>query len=241
MQTTKLYHCTNFDSLCSILKSGAFWPSYCYEKADYLKEPENFAFAMVCFADLMKNEVKPHLKKFNKDCYIQLSKSWGRRNALSNVIYYGKPSVVSSTFKLLLDGIIQRHDGNVGMMTNEVRFASMLMAYFKQYEGYYWNDKEECWSDNTTVFYTEREWRYVPLVQNYEAFYLSPEEFLNKKFRKEKRDELITRGYTLKFDWDDIEKIGVHSIKQWSIICNYFVNGLKHDPLEVFNKIKIVW
>lgn len=240
MINTKLYHCTDFDSLRGILESGAFWPSYCYEKADYLKEPENFAFAMVCFADLMKNEVKPHLHKFNKDCYIQMSKSWGRRKALSNVIYYGKPSIVSSTFNLLLDEIIKRHEGNIEEMSNEIRFTSMLMAFFKQYEGYYWNDKENCWSNDKTVFYTEREWRYVPLVQNKEAFYLSPDEFLDKKFRKEKRDELITRGYTLKFEWNDIEKIGVHSFKQWSIICRYFVNVKKYNPIEVFKKVKMI-
>lgn len=241
METTNLYHCTDFSSLCSILKSGVFWPSYCFEKADYLKEPRDFAFAMVCFADLMKNEVKPHLKKFNKECYIQMSKSWGRHNALSNVIYYGKPSVVTSAFRLLLDDIIRRNKDNFGMMTNEVRFSSLLMAFFKQYEGYYWNDKEGRWSSNRTVFYTEREWRYVPLVQNYEAFYLSREQFLDKKIRSEKRDELIANDYTLKFELNDIEKIGVHSLRQWGIIFCYCVNVLKYAPKEVLKKVKVIW
>lgn len=125
MQKTQLYHCTDFDSLFNILKSQEFWPSYCYEQADYLKDPENFAFAMVCFADLMKNEVKPHLNKFNKDCYIQVSKSWGRRNALSNVIYYARPSVVSSTFSLLLEDIIKRNEGSIEVITNEIRFTCL--------------------------------------------------------------------------------------------------------------------
>ena len=40
-----------------------------------------FAFAMVCFADLLKVEVKSHLKKFNKKCYIQMSKEWAKNNA----------------------------------------------------------------------------------------------------------------------------------------------------------------
>ena len=53
MDITKLYHCTSFGSLESILRSGEFWPSYCLEKADYLNKTYEFSFAMVCFADLI--------------------------------------------------------------------------------------------------------------------------------------------------------------------------------------------
>lgn len=77
MSTTHLYHATDFGGLCNIINSKAFWPSYCYERADYLKEPMCFAFAMVCFADLLKGEVKSHLKRFNKDCYIRMKKRLG--------------------------------------------------------------------------------------------------------------------------------------------------------------------
>lgn len=240
MNSTKLYHCTDFESLCNILKSSAYWPSFCLEKADYLDEPQEFAFAMVCFADLLVTEVKPHLKKFNKQCYLQMSKDWAKRRGLSNVIYYNKPSVVSVLFKHMINDIIERTDPTKEM-SNEVRFTSMMMAYFKQYEGSYWNDIESCWSPNTTQFYTEREWRYVPLPQNGEAFYLDPDEFRNKKFRNERRKELIDNGYLLRFNWYDIEKIGVHSFKQWIEICNYYTNGLKYNPVEVMKKVKIIF
>lgn len=241
MSQTKLYHCTDYNSLCNILKSGAFWPSFCYEKADYLPEPENFAFAMVCFADFMKNEVKPHLKKFNKKCYLRMSKTWARRKGLSNVIYYNYPSVVASTFRLMIDKVARQYEDNDFVMTDEVRYTSMMMAYFKQYEWGYWNENKGCWDDKNTQFYTEREWRYVPLVQNYEAYYLSPDEFHDKAFRKEKRQQLIDHGYTLKFGWEDLEQIGVGSLKQWVDICNYYVNGLKYNSIEVFKKVKIIW
>lgn len=85
---TELYHCTDFESLFNILKSKVFWPSYCYGKAECLNKPKNFAFAMVCFADLMKVEIKSHFKKFNKDCYLYMNKDWAKKNGLSNVIYY---------------------------------------------------------------------------------------------------------------------------------------------------------
>lgn len=238
---TNLYHCTDFISLCSILKSGEFWPSYCYERADYLSSPENFAFAMICFADLMKSEVKSHLKKFNKDCYLRMSKSWARRNGLSNVVYYERRTVVSSSFKLLVEEVAKRYESNGFKLTNDVRFTSMLMAYFKQYEGFYWNDNQMSWDNKRTVFFTEREWRYVPLVKNHEAFFLSSEEFLDKKLRDEKRKQLIENGYTLKFSWNDIEQIGVHSLKQWFDIYTYFVKEQNYTPIEILNKVKIVF
>lgn len=238
MEETKLYHCTDFESLFNILKSEAFWPSYCYERTEYLNEPTNFAFAMVCFADLLDVEVKTHLKKFKKNCFIQMNKEWAKNNGLSNVIYYNRESVVSALFLCMINDIAERMLHTHKEISNEVRFTSMMMAYFKQYEGYYWNDKKNQWSQDKTQFYTEREWRYVPLVQNYEAFYLDPEEFHDKDFREKKRNELIKHGYTLDFTWNDIESIGVHNKKQREFIIDFLTNTCHHKPAEVKKKVR---
>ena len=243
MNKTSLYHCTNYESLCSILSSKAFWPSYCYEKADYLPKPECFAFAMVCFADLFKVELKPHLKKFNKDCFLQMSKDWAKTKGLSNVIYYNKGSVISVSFSGIINEFIKRANNQEPEKVSkeyDYKCINMMIAYFKQYEGSYWNDPKGSWSEKTTQFYTEREWRYVPIVKSREAYYLGPEDFLNKDYRKKKRDELIKNGYTLTFDWNDIEQIGVSSFKQWISICRYLINVRKYSPIEVMKKVSIV-
>ena len=243
MSKTSLYHCTDYESLCSILSSKAFWPSYCYEKADYLREPEYFAFAMVCFADLLEGELKPHLKKFNKNCFLLMSKDWAKNKGLSNVIYYNKRSVMSALFRGIINEFIERtknHDPKKIKKEYEYKCINMMMAYFKQYEGSYWNDKEMRWSERITQFYTEREWRYVPIVTSGEAYYLSKKDFLDKDCRQTKREELIKKGYTLTFDWNDIEQIGVSSFKQWISICRYLIKVFKCSPMEVIRKVKIV-
>lgn len=74
MMQTKLYHCTKIESLKNILKEKAFRPSYCLEQANYLESKTNFAFAVVCFADLMNTELKEHMRIFNSNCYIEMSK-----------------------------------------------------------------------------------------------------------------------------------------------------------------------
>ena len=36
-----LFHCTSIENIVSILSSKAFYPSYCLEKAEYLKYMDN--------------------------------------------------------------------------------------------------------------------------------------------------------------------------------------------------------
>lgn len=240
MNTTKLYHCTSFESLKSILLSGEFWPSYCLEKAEYLEKTYEFAFVMVCFADLMNVEVKLHLRKFQKDSYIQMSKTWARQNGLSNVIYYDKNSALTATFKHLTQEIINQEKANKKEMLNQTRYLSLLMAYFKQYEGFYWNDNKGDWAKTETQFYTEREWRYIPIVQNYEAYYLDPIQFKNKNIRKQKQDQLIKRNYTLKFNWNDIETIGVTSWSNKIKIVHLLTQKHSIRFAEAWKKIKVM-
>lgn len=235
MGQTKLYHCTNIENLNNIIQSKTFWPSFCLEHADYLDEPYDFSFAMVCFADLLGTELHTHLKKFNKDCYIQMSKEWAMRNALSTVIYYNKHSVLASVFKLLIRQILSKK--NTSDISDEERYLSLMMAYFKQYEGYYWNDREGSWSKERTVFYTEREWRFVPLPQNFEAFYLPPEDFLNKQIREEKRNELIKNGYVLNFKWSDIERIGIKGSYNRSSMILKLMEVYAVPEIEARNKV----
>ena len=120
-----------------------------------------------------------------------------------------------------------------------VRYLGLLMAYFKQYEGEYWNDNKNCWSEKTTQFYTEREWRYIPIVQDYEAYYLDPKDFKDKVIRNRKRKQLIEHNYTLKFEWNDIESIGVIGWSKKIKIVNFL---MKHSIgfIEAWSKIKVL-
>ena len=203
-----------------------------------------FAFAMVCFADLLKVEVKSHLKKFNKKCYIQMSKEWAKNNALSNVIYYNKNTIISASIKRMIKEISKRVTpldyNNIDNMSAEYKIINIIMAFLKQYEGFYWNDNESKWSENNNLFYTEREWRYVPLVQNNEAYYLDFKDFRNKKTREFRRKELIEHGYTLKFKWDDVESIGVSGITNWIKICKYLMKKHSSGWIDVIKKVRLV-
>lgn len=118
-----------------------------------------------------------------------------------------------------------------------VNAVNLLLAYLKQYEGKYWIKSQDKWSEQTQ-FFTEREWRYVPLVENGEAYYLDSESFYDKNLRSLKQKELENHGYVLSFSITDVLEIGVQNQEQYGQIANYITsNKLPDNWLE---KIKVI-
>lgn len=79
----------------------------------------------------------------------------------------------------------------------------------KQYEGGYFNKKMRKFSEDKRIFYLEREWRWIPPVQQGEAYYLNKDEYSNMAFLSAKQQELIDHELCLRFNYDDISEIGV--------------------------------
>lgn len=234
-----LYHCTTFAGLHGILTSKAFHPSYCLEKADYLSGSETFAFAMVCFADLLDVEVMDHMHRFHSSAYLRMNKDWAMKKGISPVCYYYKHSSLAASVRMIINKALDeteaaydKGDKNA-QHTPFLNGVNVMMAYLKQYSGSYWKDSR--WSPKT-VFYTEREWRYVPLVRDNEAYYLPEKEFLKEEIREEKQKELIAHGYALPFTIDDIEEIGVTTTDDKNWIQEEAENG--QLPKEILQKVR---
>lgn len=202
---TELYHCTDLNGLYGIISSQAFQPSYCLEKAEYLKNVMDFAFAMVSFADLLPMEVEDHMAKFRSVAYFKMAKQWAIKNGISPIIYYNASSPLSACFRFIIEKAQEKQSNKTTPFLNAV---NILLGYLKQYKGRYWIDKKKEWSEMTT-FFTEREWRYIPLVENGEAYYLPPEQYKDKQFREKKKQELIDNDYVLHFSIDDVLEIGI--------------------------------
>lgn len=235
-RTTRLYHCTSYDSLIEILKTKYFLPSYCLESGEYLTNGINFAYAMVCFADLLHSELKDHLRDFGREAYICMSKKWAIENGVASVMYISPKSIISASIMKQIKDLHFTLDYN----KFKDNIFGYFMAFFKQYEGFFWQNKLSQWSPNKKTFFTEREWRYVPLVKNREAFYLYEADFLNEKIRKEKQKELIDKGYVLSFDWQNIESIGIKGIGKW-LKTVYMCKKLFHISLDnAISKVKLI-
>ena len=239
-QTTQLYHCTNHFALCEILKSKQFNPSFCLEELSiYANEPLKMAYAVVCFADLLKQELRTHMANFHSDCYIIMDKEWAKRERVSPVIYYTDNSLMTFVLKNIVEyATITNKDEN----EENLKFFNsvcLFMGYLKQYEGRYLIKAKNTFSD-VTQFYKEREWRYLPIPLNYEANYISEEDYKNEKLRKEKTQELIAHGYVLRFELKDIIEIGIpRSIKKKFIDIIRKSFG-KEEQEEITQKIRFL-
>lgn len=206
-----LYHCTKYAALKSILSGKEFWPSYCLERASFMPEYTEGAYAVVCFADLLRNEVGRHMKSFHSDSYIVMNKQLAVNNFISPVTYYVKNSITSATFKEWLTRLAKENKSifcrkkHHSLLYNA---TNMFVPFMKQYEGEYYNKNIDNFSSETRTFYLEREWRWCPFVYDGEAYYLTKEMYLDKD--KHNRElERLRKKYTLQFEW------GKNAFSKW--------------------------
>lgn len=201
----QLHHCTKYESLCKILQSGCFRPSFCLEQVSFINGFKEAAYAVVCFADLIPAELEKHLNSFNADSYIVMSKEWAMRNHVCPVLYYNPNSVPASAMENWTRLLVSKGKDWDKLVYN---VTNLMFPYMKQYKGRYFNRNTGSFSTEERIFYLEREWRYIPLVFDEEAFYLSGEDYRNTKIRGEKTKELEDK-YSLKFNESDIIEIGI--------------------------------
>ena len=210
-----LYHCTSWDGLTSIFRSGAFYPFFCLEEASYLKSSFRFAFAMVCFADLRRSELEAHMTNFSSEVYVKMSKEWAISKNISPVTYYSEKSTLSSAiFRALIDYAANHKDENAIFYP-----VNLMLGLLKQYRGHYYDKNLKSFSSREVCFYLEREWRYLPLVMDGEAYYMEESDFLNESLRRIKQQELVDHKYVLDFTWDDILEVG-GSYKHFADLVN---------------------
>lgn len=219
---TNLYHCTKSDSLLKILGSKCFRYSYCLE--EYYMHKENrytlvkLAYAMVCFADLLEEEVDKHMEQFGGDTYIVMDKKWAIKNNLSPVIYSNKDGLPNYAYLSLTKNIkeVLRYGTKEEIIV--ANSIELLRPFFKQYEGHYFINGTDEPSKESVEFFLEREWRSLPFVKEGEHFFLDLQEYLDVDYRNKAVQELLEHGYSLKFEWDDILRIGCKEEKKNEIL-----------------------
>lgn len=236
MEMDGLYHCTSLNALTSILMCKAFYPFFCLEEASYLKDSIRFAFAVVCFADLRRSELKEHMRNFSSEVYIKMSKDWAIRKNVSPVTYYSEKSTLSSAiYRALIDYAVKRRK------ELEIFYpVNLMLGLLKQYHGHYYDKNLKAFSSREVCFYLEREWRYLPLVKDGEAYYMEEPDFMNESLRRAKQQELVDHKYVLSFTWDDILEVG-GSFKHSVALINILSKLFSVSKLEAASKVKWIY
>jgi hypothetical protein len=164
-----LFHFTTKEGLFAILKE-TFKLSYAREKIEGKTSVREFAVPMISFCDLKLSELKVHMHSYGK-YGIGLKKEWANENGLNPVFYVNKHCQFTDNFNSALNGIY-RHlnrltDGDHFMGLSE-DYMNVFDAYryIKNYEGYLKRDGEE---NHNFRFADEKEWRYVPPIEQHDV------------------------------------------------------------------------
>lgn len=222
LSANTLFHFTDsFDKLESIF-INYFYPRYCLEDQSFLVAEtlsRHAAIPMVSFCDIPLSQVNSHTAVYGRYC-LGLTKTWGIKNKI-NPVMYAVPESYSTTllkesFASLypLNPKLLRYD-NVPTNLTIGNVATMLYSFFaflKPYEGEFWREGQLI--NENVRFYDEREWRYVPPLDQLNDRGLIPvmgkEQYANEQTR-DCCNQKLEKYFSLTFRTEDIKYIIVRN------------------------------
>lgn len=162
ISSNSIIHFTNsLDSIKGILKQN-FNLKYCKEHIKFSgKKATNLLVPMVSFCDIPMSEIKDHIDKYGS-YGIGLTKNWARKNGLNPVLYIDKESSLNESLLNAITKFIIDADNNpreLHELSDDENHLLDILRYVKNYQ-------EDLVRKSGTIpnyrFYDEREWRYVP-------------------------------------------------------------------------------
>ncbi|MEI6758030.1 MAG: abortive infection system antitoxin AbiGi family protein [Chlorobium sp.] len=116
----------------------------------------DYLIPAICFCDIPLSAISDHIAEYG-EYGIGLKRDWAYSNKLNPVIYYSEDSYFVQTFYELMN-LLQEDNSSAGDRTRPL--SKHLFHYYKPHTGYDFKNKEE------KCFYDEREWRFVPRIDN---------------------------------------------------------------------------
>ncbi len=256
LSSSTLLHQTDLYGLTGIIKDKGFKVLYSLEEIKSTSPFQfKYAFPMISFSDIPFSELSSHLYKYG-GFSIGIKREWIIKNRFSPVCYFSSSSI-------LLRDIIERFCFYQRQLANnetisidegkDYKTIIQLLSYIKNYEGPLKLKKKKKQYSNYR-FSDEREWRFVPSINEIsrllltETEYQHKDDFINNIMNpiipitindikyiivdQESQIEGLRDKITNSFNPDssDINKINFFTAKQ----CENDFLGLAHDMEEPF-------
>jgi hypothetical protein len=206
------YHFTpKKEYLYNIIQNG-FYPRYCIENYSYLLKEYNMptiAIPMVCFCDIPIVFIEEHTKNYGKFA-IAMKKEWGEKH-LNPLLYLTDNSIPQRKFELIQWDLLKearkkRIYDNVEASDEVIEMFyhfQDFIAYLKKYRG-----KSLKHDNREIIFYREREWRWIPEIDEEDVkkgiiLRLDPSEYSKIK----EKNKLLEENYKLNFSIDNVDYI----------------------------------
>lgn len=146
------FHFTSkFDVLISILREG-FWPRYCIERG-WGNKYIDFALPMVCFCDIPLGQILNHTNTYG-EFGIGVSHGWVTHNKLFNPVQYISNN--SEIFNKVSRELTKLKNSVDSVDAEFLCRVKKVSGEFRKTDG----------KNLRVKFYDEREWRYVPQLDN---------------------------------------------------------------------------
>lgn len=190
-----IFHYTRrFEWLQKILRTG-FAPSYCYEKIN----ESGLFIPMVSFCNIPLKDVDSYMRygKYG----IGMSMEWAVRNKISPVIYIHEQTPFKDFYNQF--SIDLNDDSNTNRQNLSVKVIQFLKNWKTEYKG------------NDIITYHEREWRYIPFLEQQKQIIHSSDSEFNDYLEKDKIKKPHFPDKTLNIDnISDLRYITVKDEKQ---------------------------
>lgn len=158
-----IHYTSSIQNIFGILAEG-FRIKYCLETLVTNDEGKlNSAFTMVCFCDIPLSEIRNHVDSYGY-YGIGLTKEWAKKKKLNPVLYIDSNSTIGPNLIRQLRRIANSRDDSDDSRDLIDEFAE-IMCYTKNYEGEITKGVDLL---KNYRFYDEREWRYIPSMQEIE-------------------------------------------------------------------------
>ncbi|MEH3415220.1 abortive infection system antitoxin AbiGi family protein [Phytobacter diazotrophicus] len=219
-----LFHFTDRDGLLKILEH-TFKISYARERIQGRNETREFGIPMVSFCDIKLSDLKDHIDKYG-DYGIGLNKSWANSKGLNPVWYVNKNSEFPDGFTSALNALYRQMDLIIDdkehkeFNKNYMKFMDTY-RYLKNYEG---DLKRSGFEVENYRFADEKEWRFVPSINEEDILPLVPITRIRTKQQKKEYNDKISHLH-LSFEPKDIK---------------YIIVKNDNDILDIINHLKIV-
>jgi hypothetical protein len=232
-----LFHFTTHDGLLNILKE-TFKVSYARERVQGIATDREFAVPMVSFCDLKLSELKLHMKKYGK-CGIGLTKEWANRKGLNPVMYVNRHSPFTDNFNDSLNGVYRK----LNTLTENNHFKGISKNNLKIFDTYRFIKNYEATLERKEVtienfrFADEREWRYVPPINQEGIPPFVAKSRIDTQAKKEFFNKL-SENVKLDFEPSDIKYIIIENDSQISHLISHLrkvKNRYSDETLETLS------
>jgi len=198
LSSNSLIHLTNSLEALEGILSENFRIKYCKESSNWKNSKTTIYVPMVSFCDIPLSQIKDHISNYG--CYgIGLTKEWAIRNHLNPVLYMQQNSSLADSYDQALSSLSNKpaKDDATRRFYHQL---SDIVRYTKNYEGTLIRKNAP---PRNYRFSDEREWRYIPSIdEKCEPYYMDSD------FDDPKTKEIAAKSVAsmrLKFEPNDIK------------------------------------